>query len=82
LNIPAQTTYTFSGSALTNLSPSQLWIGTYNATAGAFGNVQLVITPEPASLAMMGVAALGLCVTGLRRRRQPVPIPDGPSPLA
>jgi hypothetical protein len=84
-NLPSGSTYTFAGSALTNLTLSQLRIGTYNSTAGdssSLGGVQLVITPEPASLAMMGVGVLGLCVTGLRRRRQPVPTPDAPATLA
>lgn len=80
--------YTFSGAArVTNLTLSQLQIGTYSTTGGdasSLGTVQLVVTPEPASLAMMGVGVLGLCATGLRRRRRRLsPLPcDAPATVA
>jgi hypothetical protein len=86
--------YTFSGSAIVSgLTLAQLTAGIYTpqGTMGnqgdqdAFAPVRLSIAsvPEPASLAMMSVAALGICSTGLRRRRRKaLPPSDAPATLA
>jgi hypothetical protein len=87
-------TYTFSGSAIVSgLTLAQLTAGIYTPQ-GAMGNqgdqdafapvtLSIASAPEPASLAMMGVAALGMCATGLRRRRRTLSPPcDAPASVA